>query len=258
MNLRRALEQSCDIYYWVVGRDYLGIENIVNYAGEYGFGELTGIDLPGEIAGFIPNPQWKDRKFHEKWVGGDTMNTSIGQGWTLVTPIQMANMVAMAVNDGVIYRPHLIKEVRSPADGAILEAPRREILHKSDIEPRIFERVRQDMRGVISEGTAQFPVNTVRSTEVAGKTGTSEVGLADRWHAWFAAYAPFETDNPEERVVVSVIVEAVNNWEWWAVYASSIIFQGIFANQTYEEAVASLPFRYMLAVQNTSQQSRHD
>jgi penicillin-binding protein 2 len=97
------MAQSCDIYYWVVGRDYLGVEQIANYAREYGYGETTGLDIPGEISGFIPTPQWKERRIHEKWVGGDTMNMSIGQGYTLVTPLQMSNMTAWVVNDGVVY-----------------------------------------------------------------------------------------------------------------------------------------------------------
>jgi penicillin-binding protein 2 len=89
----------------------------------------------------------------------------------------------------------------------------------------------------------------IRSVEIAGKTGTGEVGLPDRWHSWFAAYAPYKTDNPEERVVVSVIVEASNKWEWWAPYASAIIYQGIFAKQTYEEAVTALGLQHTLPVQ---------
>ncbi|MDR2403159.1 MAG: penicillin-binding protein 2 [Spirochaetaceae bacterium] len=248
LNLQEAMAQSCDIFYWVVGRDYLGVERIVSYARDYGFGEPSGIDLPGEISGFIPTPQWKDRRFHERWLGGDTMNMSIGQGYTLVTPIQMANMVAMVVNDGVIYQPRLLREVRDPQSGAVEQnyAPR--IIHESDVEKRVFAEVRRHMRSVISEGTARFPLN-IRSVEIAGKTGTGEVGLQDQWHSWFAAYAPYETDNPEERIVVSIIVEAVNEWEWWAPYASAIIFQGIFAGQDYEEAVRSLGLQYMMPIQ---------
>jgi penicillin-binding protein 2 len=248
LNLHQAMAQSCDIYYWTVGRDYLGVERIVSYAQEYGFGELTGIDLPGEISGFIPNPQWKDRRFHERWVGGDTMNMSIGQGYTLVTPLQMANMVAMVVNDGVIYEPHLLKEVRDPLTGAVEQSITPKVLHKSDISPEVFKTVRRDMRGVISEGTARFPLN-IKSVEIAGKTGTGEVGLENKWHSWFTAYAPYETANPEERVVVSLIVEAVNDWEWWAPYASAIIFQGIFENQSYEEAVTALGLQYIMPIQ---------
>ncbi|MDR1250575.1 MAG: penicillin-binding protein 2 [Treponema sp.] len=247
LNLHRAMAQSCDIYYWNVGRDYLGVERIVSYARDYGFGESTGIDLPGEIEGFVPTPQWKERRFHEKWLGGDTMNMSIGQGFTLVTPIQMANMVSMVVNDGSIYKPHILKEVRDPVSGAVEQNIQREIIHKSDLSPEIFETVRRDMRGVISEGTAQFPLN-IKAVEIAGKTGTGEVGLQNRWHSWFAAFAPYTTAKPEERVVVSIIVEAANNWEWWAPYASAIIFQGIFADQTYEEAVRSLGLQYIMPI----------
>ncbi|QQO08160.1 penicillin-binding protein 2 [Breznakiella homolactica] len=249
VNLQKALAQSCDIYYWVVVRDHLGIERMVSYSREFGFGESTGIDLPGEITGFIPTPQWKDRRFHEKWLGGDTMNMAIGQGFTLVTPIQMANMVAMVVNDGIIYTPHLLKEVRDPVSGAIIKSVPREVLHKTtDIDPEVFKTVRHDMRTVISEGTAQFPLN-IKAVEIAGKTGTGEVGLHDRWHSWFAAYAPYETDTPEEQIVVSIIVEATNKWEWWAPYASAIIFQGIFAQQTYEEAVQALGLQYIMPIQ---------
>ena len=239
MNLHSAMAQSCDIYYWNVGRDYLGVENIVNYAREFGFGEVSGIDLPGEISGFIPTPQWKDRRLHERWQGGDTMNMSIGQGFTLVTPLQMANMVSFAVNDGVIYAPHVVREVRDPQTGAVEQSVERKILHRGDVDPGVLAQVRRDMRGVISEGTAQYPLN-IKTVEIAGKTGTSEVGLQNKWHSWFASYAPYETDKPEERVVVSVIVEAVNDWEWWAPYCSALIYQGIFADQSYEEAAQTL------------------
>jgi penicillin-binding protein 2 len=239
LNLAGAMAQSCDIYYWNVGRDHLGVENIVNYARDFGFGESTGVDLPGEISGFIPTPQWKDRRLHERWQSGDTMNMSIGQGFSLVTPLQMANMVAMTVNDGVIYSPHILKEVRDPRNDAVEWDVDPKTLHTSEISPEVFAAVRRDMRGVISEGTAQYPLN-IKTVEIAGKTGTGEVGLQNQWHSWFASYAPYETDKPEERIVVAVIVEAANTWEWWAPYCSAIIYQGIFADQTYEDAVKTL------------------
>ena len=109
LNLSGALWQSCNIYFMTVGRDSLGVERIVSYARDFGYGTITEIDLPGEIPGFIPTPQWKERRFHEKWVLGDTMNTSIGQGFSLVTPLQMCNMVSMLVNNGKIYKPHILK-----------------------------------------------------------------------------------------------------------------------------------------------------
>ncbi|MCL2138120.1 MAG: penicillin-binding protein 2 [Treponema sp.] len=248
MNLHRAMAQSCDVYYWQVGREALGVERIIAYAKEYGFGEVTGIDLPGEISGFIPTPQWKNRRFHERWLGGDTMNMAIGQGFTLITPIQMANMVCMTVNDGKIYKPHLLKEIRDPVTGAVEREVQPELLHEMDIDKRIFELVRRDMRGVISEGTAQYILN-IKAVQIAGKTGTGEIGFQDRWHSWFAAYAPYNTNDPDEQVVISIIVEAVNDWEWWAPRASAIIFQGIFANQSFEEAVANLGLSHYISVQ---------
>ncbi|MDR0399766.1 MAG: penicillin-binding protein 2 [Treponema sp.] len=248
LNLHQAMAQSCDIYYWNVGRDYLGVERIVSYAMDYGLGEVTGIDIPGEISGFLPTPQWKERRYHDRWLGGDTMNMSIGQGYTLVTPIQMANMVSMVVNEGKVYKPHLLKEVRDPISGAIERNVLPELLHESNIDQKVFEAVKRDMRGVISEGTARFPLD-IRTVKIAGKTGTGEVGLQDRWHSWFAAYAPYDAESIEEQIVVSLIVEAANTWEWWAPYASAIIFQGIFARQSYEEAVAALGLQYLMPVQ---------
>jgi penicillin-binding protein 2 len=248
LNLQRAMAQSCDVYYWTVGRDNLGVENIVTHSKNYGFGEITGIDLPGEIGGFIPTPQWKERRVHERWMGGDTMNMSIGQGFTLVTPLQMANMVAMVVNDGIVYRPHFLKEVRDPRTGAVEMSVSPRVLHKSELGREVYALVRRDMRGVISEGTARYPLN-IGTVQIAGKTGTGEVGLPDYWHSWFASFAPYETDNPQERIVVAVIVEAVNEWEWWAPYCSAIIYQGIFANQTYEEAIRTLGIRNIQPVQ---------
>ena len=250
LNLHYAMAQSCDIFYWTVGRDNLGAERIIQYSREYGYGDMTGIDLPGEIAGFLPTPVWKERRFHERWVAGDTMNISIGQGYTLVTPIQMANMISMTVNNGKIYRPYVLKEVRDPVTNAIESVTIPRVIHESKISRSVFENVRQDMRGVITEGTAQYPFSSLeRRVQIAGKTGTAEVGLQDRWHSWFAAYAPYNSTNPEEQIVVSVIVEAANPWEWWAPYASAIIFQGHFANQEYEDAVRTLGFQYLMPVQ---------
>jgi penicillin-binding protein 2 len=245
LNLRGGMAQSCNIFYWTIGRDYLGVERIVSYSMEYGFGSMTGIDLPGEIAGFVPTPQWKERRFHERWVLGDTMNMSIGQGYTLVTPIQMANMVSMVVNDGKIYKPHVLKEVRDPVTNEVELAVRPELIYESSISPQVFESVRKDMRAVITEGTAQYPLN-IRSVQIAGKTGTGQVGVADGTHSWFAAYAPYDSTNPDEMIALSIIVEAVNQWEWWSPYASAVIFQGYFANQTYEQAVRSLGLQYLM------------
>jgi penicillin-binding protein 2 len=251
VNLQEALAQSCDIYFWAVGRDNLGVERIVEYAREFGFGKLTGIDLPGEIEGFVPTPQWKERRFHEKWLGGDTMNLAIGQGYILSTPLQVANMIALVSNAGVVYKPHLLKEVRDPATGTVLRSAEPEELFRSRISAETFSAVQTDLRLVVTEGTVRFPMST-KAVEIAGKTGTAEVGLKDRWHSWFASYAPFDAP-PEDRIVVVVMVEASNPWEWWAPYASNIIYQGIFAGQDYDDAVDSLGLRYLVPRQERAE-----
>lgn len=248
LDLKGALAQSCDIYFWNVGRDYLGVERIVNYAKEFGYGKATGIDLPGELEGFVPTPQWKERRFHESWVGGDTMNLSIGQGYLLVTPLQVADTMAMVINDGKVYKPHVLKEMRDPASGAVSRIVKPEVLLDSRISPASFATIRENLRGVIEDGTAKFPVNT-KAVKVAGKTGTAEVGLKDHWHSWLASYAPYDAVDPDEQIVVVVMVEASNQWEWWAPYASNIIYQAIFARQSYDEAVDTLGLRYLVPKQ---------
>ena len=252
LDLRNALAQSCDIYYWTVCRDNLGIDKMVEYIRSFGYGKSVEIDLPSQADGLVPNPVWKERRFHEKWLGGDTMNMAIGQGFMLASPMQVANMVAMVVNSGVIYKPHLLKEVRAPGTNELVFEKKPEILQQSDVPREVFAQVRSDMRYMITNGTAQVPLhNTV--VQIAGKTGTAEVGRKDHWHSWMAAYGPYNAP-PEDAVVVVVLVEAQNTWEWWAPYATNIIFQGIFANQTYEEAVEALGRKRFASVGRTRQE----
>ncbi len=248
LDLKGGLENSCDIYFWTVGRDYLGIERIVSFAKDFGFGKATGIDLPGELDGFVPTPQWKERRFHEKWLGGDTMNLSIGQGDLLVTPLQMADMMAMIVNDGIVYQPHVLKDIRDSSTGAVVQSSQPKMILRSQVSKDTFQIVREDLRGVITEGTAKFPLST-KAVQVAGKTGTAEVGLKDHWHSWFVAFGPYDAVDPKDKIVVVVMVEASNPWEWWAPYATNIIFQGIFASQNYDQAIDTLGLRYLIPKQ---------
>ncbi|MBD5404267.1 MAG: penicillin-binding protein 2 [Treponemataceae bacterium] len=245
LDMKNALAQSCDIYYWMIGRDYLGISKIGAYAKIFGLGQSAKIDLPSQQSGFIPTAEWKERRFHQKWLGGDTMSASIGQGYLLVTPLQLADMVAMVCNNGVIYRPHLLKEVRDSVTGEVLREVKPEVLFTSDIEQHIWKEVQEAMLYTITDGTPQYPMHN-KIVQAAGKTGTAEVQpYTTSWHSWMVAYAPY--DGPkEDQVVVSAIVEACNDWEWWAPYATNIILQGIFANQTFEEAISDLGFKYLM------------
>jgi penicillin-binding protein 2 len=244
LDLFGGLAQSCDVYFYTVG-DVLGVERLSYYSRDFGLGQPTGVDLPGEVGGFVPTPEWKEKVHHMKWLGGDTLNMSIGQGFMAVSPLQMADIVALIANEGRVYRPSVLLQVRDAASGAVLQRASPELLHVSAVRKETFRTVQQAMRKVITEGTANVVITT-KAVEVAGKTGTGEAGYEDQWHSWFAAYAPYQTDRPEERVVVVVMVEAANPWEWWAPKAADVIFQGIFARQTFEEAVETLrPWWYL-------------
>lgn len=246
INILQALANSSNVFYATIGHDYLGTERLLSYSSKFGFGIQSGVDLPGERPGLLPTPEWKRRVFNSPWVGGDTVNVAIGQGFLSVTPLQLANMVAMLVNDGTLYRPHLLREIRDGNTGELLERVEPEVIQTVPLRPETLETVRRAMRGVVRGGTAE-PVITTPLVEVAGKTGTAETSSqTDDWHSWFAAYAPYQTDNPDEQVVVVVMVDAANDWEWWAPKAANIIFHGIFGDMSFDEAVADLRRRRRL------------
>ncbi len=236
-----GLADSCNVYFWTMG-NRLGPDKIVSYAQQFGVGQPTQIDLPGETSGLMPTPEWREKVKFKQWVGGDTLNISVGQGDVTMTPLQLADTLAMVVNDGVVYRPHVLLETRDPLTGKVVDHTEPEVLFKSPVSPQNFQTVREALRGVITKGTAA-PVITTKVVQIAGKTGTAQVVAGQetkRWHSWFVAYGPYDDPNPDDKVIVAVMVEASDNWEWWAPKAANLIFQGIFAHQTYEEAVAAL------------------
>ena len=246
INILQALANSSNVFFATIGHDYLGTERLLSYASEFGFGIQSGVDLPGERPGLVPTPEWKRRVFNSPWVGGDTVNVAIGQGFLSVTPLQLANMVAILVNDGVLYRPHVLKEVRDGHTGEVIERVEPEIIQTLSLKPQTLQNVRRAMHGVTRGGTAE-PVITTPAVEIAGKTGTAEISSeTDDWHSWFVAYGPYETTDADEQVVVAVMVDAANEWEWWAPKAANLIFHGIFADMSFEETVADLRRRRRL------------
>ena len=171
-----GLADSCDVYFWTMGNE-LGVDKIDNYARDFGVGSLTGIDLPEERTGLLPTPEWKDKIKHQKWLGGDTLNLAIGQGFVTMSPLQMADMVAMVANSGVVYRPHLLKETRDPFTGQVLSTIAPEVLHESPVSKESWHTVQQALRGVITRGTAA-PVITTKA--VADRRKDGDVGSGDR------------------------------------------------------------------------------
>jgi len=187
-----AIAHSCNVYFYTMGKD-LGIERFNKYMQKFGLGEKTGIDLPAEAVGTIPSAQWKEREFKEIWFPGDTINLSIGQGYLLLTPLQVHNIITAITGEGEIYKLHLAKKVIS-ADGKTVKEIKPEIYRKLNFSPDTFK--------IVKEGLRQGWRANIKGLAVAGKTGTAQNPQGET-HAWFIGFAPYE--NPE--VCITVFLE---------------------------------------------------
>lgn len=199
INFKRALAASDNVYFYEMG-NRVGIDLLDKYAREFGFGETTGIDLHGEAQGLIATPAYKKKVFDDDWYLGDTFNTAIGQGFTLATPIQVAEMLSAVATDGKRYKPHLVSKILND-DGSVAKTFEPEEEGKLPISESTLKLIQEGLEAVTEEGgTAAFLKNL--PVPVAGKTGTAENphGLE---HGWFIAYAPAK----KPQLVVVCIVE---------------------------------------------------
>ncbi len=203
-NVYRAIAWSVNTFFYTIGGGYndfqgLGPEGLEKYFELFGFGAKTGIDLPGEATGLVPDPLWKLKEKNEQWFIGDTYHIAIGQGDLLVTPLQIANYTAALANGGTLYKPYLVKEIDDKITSVEVIQP--QIIRKDFISPENLKIIRNAMRQTVTIGSAQYLNNL--SIEVAGKTGTAQWNTEKKNHAWFTGFAPFE--NPE--VAITVLVE---------------------------------------------------
>ncbi|QMU99466.1 penicillin-binding protein 2 [Borrelia sp. A-FGy1] len=234
VNLEEAIAHSCNVYFYTMGLKYLGAEKIFKYAREYGFGERTGIDLPNEVSGLLPSPEWKEKTFKQPWVGGDTVNFSIGQGFLNATPIQIANMIAMIANEGFVYKPRVVNKILDGSTNKVVLESTPEILRNTKlISKSTFKFLKKYMRSVITYGTAKNSVLT-KAVSVAGKTGTGQTGVIGFENSSFVGLAPYNQTS-DEQVIVFSLVEGRSNADMWPAKAVDLIMQGIFANQSYED-----------------------
>lgn len=211
VNLKRALKESCDVYFYHLG-ERLGVDRIAATAREFGLGEPMGVGLENEKGGLIPTADWKEKKYKKKWYRGETLPVSIGQGYVLTTPIQLASMIATVANEGTVYRPHLVKRIVDP-DGKVVKEFSPQVLRRAAVTPRFYRPVKEGLLAVVNEQRGTGAMARLYEVRVAGKTGTSQVvKLRDskgnvpyqfRDHALFVAFAPYE--KPE--VAVAVVVE---------------------------------------------------
>ncbi len=211
ISMERALEQSCDVYFYNLGL-LLGVDKIAKWAGRFGLGKITGISLEHEKSGLIPTRAWKEKTYGEPWMKGETLPVAIGQGFDLVTPVQMALVIAGIANGGYMVQPKLLKlneygNTNPESSGAQFFG----------LGPTTLEVIRRGLLNAVNapHGTGHRAI--IPGIKVAGKTGTVQVASAQkdetrkpeeipealRDHAWFVGYAPFE--HPE--IAVAVILE---------------------------------------------------
>ena len=215
LNLHDALVQSCDVYFYTVGHR-IGIDTLAHYAKKFGLGVPTGIGLNREKSGLVPTTQWKLKNRKERWLLGETISASIGQGYNLVTPLQQANMMAAVSNGGILLKPYLVKRIEEPG-GKVLEEFFPEIKGKIGGNSENLEIIRKALRDVVNGTKGTGKKSKLKNIIVSGKTGTvqvvrmktkkglkkEEVPYNHRDHAWFVGFAPYE--KPE--IAVAVLVE---------------------------------------------------
>ncbi|MDL1866074.1 penicillin-binding protein 2 [Betaproteobacteria bacterium PRO4] len=215
VDLHKSLVISCDTYYYTLAHD-LGITNIHNFIGQFGFGKETGIDIPGEVSGLLPSPEWKKKRFNQNWLPGDTISVGIGQGFNLATPLQLAYATMLLANDGKAYRPHFVKQQVDHHKNLVEDDFVTEMF-RLNLKPEYLDHIKRALVDVTRPGGTAARAGVNAAYTFAGKTGTSQVinikqgerynanriNERHRDHALFIAFAPAE----DPKIVLTVLVE---------------------------------------------------
>lgn len=215
VDMRRAITISCDTFFYGLALE-LGIEKLTGFVRHFGFGEKSGIDIQGENGGLLPTPEWKMRRYKQPWYQGETVIIGIGQGYTLVTPFQLAQATAILANDGVAMKPHLVTQIQNSITGENQIIPPL-VQDRIALKPENIAIVRRGMIDVTLPGGTAASIGANATYSIAAKTGTAQViGIKQnakynassiderhRDHALFIAYAPAE----DPTIALAVIVE---------------------------------------------------
>jgi len=239
----KALRESCDLWFYQVGLD-LGIDKIAAIAREFGLGEVVGFPLAGENAGVVPSRAWKRQRFQAPWYGGETVIAAIGQGYVLVTPLQLAVMTAALANQGTLLKPQIVKRVED-WQGKVLQQTTPQILHQIEMPAAAWQTINDGLVAAVNEPHGTGSASRMAEVVVAGKTGTSqvvrrkseeeeenqageEVPYEFRPHALFVAYAP--ADKPQ--IAVAIVVEHGRHGGGTAGPMAKAVFEAYFKAQS--------------------------
>ncbi len=203
----KALAESCNVFFYIIGGGYknfdgLGLEKIRQYLQLFGWGEKNNIDLPGENKGLIPDADWKKENKKESWYIGDTYYLSIGQGDMVASPLQVASAFVSIANEGILYRPKVVKAIIDSQKN-VIEEFKPEIVRRDFISSNNLEIVREGMRQGVIYGSS-VSLNSL-PVKAAAKTGTAQYSKPGHYHNWVTVFAPYE--NPQ--IVLTVVIEGV-------------------------------------------------
>jgi penicillin-binding protein 2 len=209
--LAEALKNSCNVYFWRTGM-VLGVDGIAEYAARLGVGERTGIDLPAEGAGTLPSREWKKKNMKDSWYQGETLNYSVGQGYLLCTPLQIARVVSVFANGGYLVKPYVVEAVEGMSVNTVQKSP-------VGISRVSLDAVREGMKKAVNDRRGTGMKARQRNTVVAGKTGTAQTSRAEN-HGWFGGFAPFD----DARITVVVFDEYGGKGGYYAAETAGKIF----------------------------------
>ena len=217
IEVERAIMQSCDVFFYQTGLR-LGVDRIAQYSNLFGLGEKAGTGLHGEHPGLIPTSQWKKKATGVPWQKGETLSISIGQGFDLATPLQIALGYSAIANNGRLWQPRVVRRIEGAGPGEVGDIQPK-LKRKIPIEQKYFDIVKKGLTGVVEDDRGTAKTIRVKQVRMAGKTGTAQVvrvadganrklverlaKYKDRDHAWFVGYAPAE----DPKIVVASIVE---------------------------------------------------
>ena len=227
VDLAKALEHSCNYYFFDVGRK-LGIEKLIEYEEKFGFGKKTGVEIGGEVSGVIASPEYR-KKLNSTWHPGDVLQASIGQSDNLITPIQLANYVATIANGGTRYKPHLLKYVKDSDSGELIKEQNKEVVENLNIDEETIKVIKQGMKRVADEGTASSVFGDF-FIEVGGKTGTAEVSKGSN-NGIFVAFAPY--DNP--KIAIAIVIEH-GTGGYLAAPVAKAVFEEYFGDKNIDDS----------------------
>jgi penicillin-binding protein 2 len=246
INVVTAITQSCDVFFYRLAQKFKSVDDIAKWAMHFGLGRKTGISLAREVPGLMPTEEWKKDRLHQEWNDGETLSVAIGQSYTLVTALQLANAYGTIGNGGTLYRPFLVKAIES-YEGQVLEEFHPEIIEKAPLNPKTIQLVKEGLWGVVNTPHGTAYTERLPGMDMAGKTGTAQViniasdkiyqncfslKFHDRHNGLFVAFAPVN----DPKIVVAVIGEHVCHGAAAAPIASSVIKTYL---QKYEPALYS-------------------